>query len=332
MALSLVHANQANQAAEDFYRFCAHLPQGARKTDLQKAGWMDDNLIMRVANQLLQEGRIKLVQLGPNDFLYQAIDPQTVARFKGLDATHMLVFQHIEKAEDRGAWSKTLKDQTHLQPHTIAKVTKELMRRQLIKEVRTVQNRNRKVFMLWEIEPSEAVSGGQWYHDGEFAFSWIESLRQACQDYLENNVGHAVALHDVHEYVLQNVAGRSVPSTENIAGIMRTLELEEEIFAKQHDNGEMMYTLRSKAGVGSGFNIFAGRIPSFVMGQVETPGLSVPCLACPLADECKVGGHISPDKCEYLTFWLRGTPLPGAPGANDVSKGLRTQSDVAMDW
>merc|ERR1712194_275693 len=154
---------------------------------------------------------------------------------------------------------------------------------------------------------SEAVSGGQWYHDGEFAFSWIESLRQACQDYLEANVSQPVALHEVHEYVLQNVAGRSVPTVENIAAIMETLRLEDEVFAKQADNGEMMYTMRCKAGVGAGFNIFAGRIPSFIMGgDVEPPGLSVPCLACPLSDECKVGGHISPERCEYLSLWPKG--------------------------
>merc|ERR1719210_2009889 len=97
-------------------------------------------------------------------------------KFRGLDAQHMLIYQLIEKMGDKGAWSKVLKDQSNLQAHTITKVTKELMRRQLIKEVKTVQ-KNRKVFMVWGIEPSSEVSGGTWYHEGEFAANWIESLR-----------------------------------------------------------------------------------------------------------------------------------------------------------
>ena len=32
------------------------------------------------------------------------------------------VYQQIEKAGDKGAWSKSLKDQTKLQQHTITKV------------------------------------------------------------------------------------------------------------------------------------------------------------------------------------------------------------------
>ena len=81
------------------------------------------------------------------------------------------VYQQIEKAGDKGAWSKSLKDQTKLQQHTITKVptvglrmlgilscrtltnmsstnswlpgkaTKELIKLQLIKEVKSVSRK-----------------------------------------------------------------------------------------------------------------------------------------------------------------------------------------------
>ena len=46
--------------------------------------------------------------------------------------------------------------------------------KQLIKEVKTVQNRTRKVFMLFDVEPAAEVSGGTWYHEGLF-FLWMPS-------------------------------------------------------------------------------------------------------------------------------------------------------------
>merc|ERR1711972_974354 len=162
-----------------------------------------------------------------------------------------------------GAWSKSIKDQTNLQQHTITKVTKELMRRQLIKEVKSVQHRGRKVFMKWDIEPDKTVSGGTWYQDGEFAASWIESLRERCSQFLENNNGRVVSLQDVHAFIQQQPCP-STPTQEDVAAIMRTLQLDEVIYSMESPAGTM-YACRNRGSNGEPFDLFAARMPRYMI-------------------------------------------------------------------
>jgi len=307
-----------NPDVEAFYRFCAERPQGVTTEDLQAAGWVDQGQVMSAAQELLNQGRLSLTQVGQGQLMYSAVDPQTAAKFRGLEREHMLVYQQIEKAGDKGAWSKFIKDQTNLQQHTITKVTKELIRRQLIKEVKSVQHRGRKVFMLWDIEPDKAVSGGTWYQDGEFAASWIESLRDRCLQFLENNNGRVVSLQDVHAFIQQQ-PGPSTPTQEDVAAIMRTLQLDEVVYSMQSSNGQMVYAQRQRGANGEAFDLFAGRAPKFVTQAQDEVGLVVPCLLCPLSGECHVGGRISPEKCDYIGNWLKGTQAePAASNARDL--------------
>lgn len=314
MALQLA---AQDQDVEAFWKFCQERPQGVTQQDLEQAGWGDAAKQLNAANQLLATGRIEITQIAPGQLMYKTVDPHTQAKFRGLDREHMLVYQMIEKSGDKGCWSKVIKDQSNLQPHTITKVTKELIRRSLVKEVKSVAQRGRKVFMLWEIEPSKAVSGGTFYQDGEFAATWIEQLRQHCQQYIDSFAGKVVTLQMVHAYI-QEQPGPSVPSQEDIQAIMRTLELDEIVYATQSGTGDIIYTARNR---GITFDMFAGRLPSFIARQdVPSAGLTVPCLICPLQSECHSGGRICPEKCQYFTAWLSTVePVkpPAAPISND---------------
>eukprot|EP00747_Dinoflagellata_sp_TGD_P083180 gnl/TRDRNA2_/TRDRNA2_161997_c0_seq1.p1 gnl/TRDRNA2_/TRDRNA2_161997_c0~~gnl/TRDRNA2_/TRDRNA2_161997_c0_seq1.p1 ORF type:complete len:320 (-),score=63.26 gnl/TRDRNA2_/TRDRNA2_161997_c0_seq1:56-910(-) len=284
-------------------------------------------MVLKAANSLLANNRLSMVKLGGGKLLYQATDPAQAAKMRGLDGQQMLILQLIEKTADKGAWSKWLKDQSNLQQHTISKITKELARRSLIKEVKSVQNRNRKVFMMYDVEPSREVTGGTWYHDGEFATGWIETLRERCQECLSSNGGRAITLKQIHLHVIQQ-PGPTVPTEDDIAAIMRTLELDEEVFSLQSGVGRV-YSQRRK-----GFDIFAARTPSYIREPTgERPMLTVPCIQCPLESECCVGGRVSPDTCEYISRWLSGEDAAARQDA--AAAGRPSPMDVderTLDW
>mmetsp|Transcript_2152 Transcript_2152/g.4893 ORF Transcript_2152/g.4893 Transcript_2152/m.4893 type:complete len:303 (+) Transcript_2152:268-1176(+) len=295
-----------NNDAEVLFRFCAENAQGVTDDELAAAGWTDKTQLLQLANQLLGQQRLSLLQLASGRLLYKATDPRLV----GLDHQHMLVYQLIEKAGNKGTWSRVLKDESKLQQHLVTKITKDLMGRRLIKEVKSITAKNKKVFMLWDTEPAQEVSGGTWYHEGEFAAAWVESLRQQCQQFMESNNGKAVTLQDVHAHLLQK-PGPSVPTEEDTAQVMRTLALDEDVYSVQTATGQMVYTQRNRA-----FDIFAGRIPN-LFAQSELPGLVVPCLSCPVQAECHSGGRICPEKCEYLAAWVRGSGGQAQGQTND---------------
>eukprot|EP00976_Prorocentrum_cordatum_P114481 1195854-Prorocentrum_minimum.AAC.7 len=62
----------------------------------------------------------------------------------------------------------------------MSKVLKTLEMRKLIKAVKSVASKNRKVYMLYELEPSKELTGGAWYTEQEFDAEFIQVLRDHC--------------------------------------------------------------------------------------------------------------------------------------------------------
>ncbi|CAI5941523.1 unnamed protein product [Closterium sp. NIES-64] len=79
-----------------------------------------------------------------------------------------------------GIWTRDMKTRTNLQQPQITKIIKTLEGRKLIKAVKSVNNKSRKLYMLYELEPSREVTGGAWYTDAEFDAEFISALRQLC--------------------------------------------------------------------------------------------------------------------------------------------------------
>lgn len=292
-----------NRLAERLYVFVSERAEGVTQESLKASGW-DQQQTLSAANVLLSHGRLTITQVSNGQLLYQAVEAEQAAKLRGLSREHMAVHQAVEKAGSRGIRAKTLRDQTGLMLHLAGRICKDLCARQLIKEVKTIQGKGMKVFMLFDTEPDKDLSGGTWYSDGEFNQSWVESLRRFCIEFLESNAGRVVSLLDLLSYVQQQ-PGPSVPTQDDVQHIMRTLELDEEVYALPATNGIMVYALRSRGGMGGVFDVFSGRLPSFATGLPKaTDSLVVPCAICPLTGECHVGGRVSPQTCGYMTEWL----------------------------
>jgi DNA-binding MarR family transcriptional regulator len=61
-----------------------------------------------------------------------------------------------------GVWTKDMKIRTNLAQPQITKILKTLEGRNLIKSVKSVNNPSRKLYMLFELEPSREITGGAW--------------------------------------------------------------------------------------------------------------------------------------------------------------------------
>ena len=61
-----------------------------------------------------------------------------------------------------GMWTKDMKFHSNLQQPQITKILKTLESRKLVKSVKSVTGGNRKVYMLYELEPSRELTGGAW--------------------------------------------------------------------------------------------------------------------------------------------------------------------------
>jgi DNA-directed RNA polymerase III subunit RPC6 len=85
-------------------------------------------------------------------------------------------------------WRKTLISNTHLHATVADKALKKLISQQLIKIVKDVMRPTRKIYMLYDLEPSQDITGGPWYTDNEFDVPFIETHANAILQYIRDLV------------------------------------------------------------------------------------------------------------------------------------------------
>merc|ERR1712093_379833 len=146
-------------------------------------------------------------------------------QFAGLGQDQMLVYQLIKDTGNVGIWQKNLTFKSNLATHVITKIIKTLESRKLIKAVKSIQARNRKVYMVYDMEPCKEVSGGNWYKDGEFDSELIEALQDQCLGYIMNQ-SQPATLTSICNHVKTSGISQIAHSEEDIQSILRTLELD----------------------------------------------------------------------------------------------------------
>lgn len=74
----------------------------------------------------------------------------------------LLIYQIIEQSADKGIWTKDMKVRSNVPATRLPKILKTLEGRNLIKAVKGVSGGSRKIYMLFELQPSEELTGGTW--------------------------------------------------------------------------------------------------------------------------------------------------------------------------
>lgn len=85
-----------------------------------------------------------------------------MCRLKGLLKDEILIYQVIAQSADKGIWTKDMKLRSNVPPTRLPKILKNLESRNLIKAVKGVSGGARKIYMLFELQPSEELTGGTW--------------------------------------------------------------------------------------------------------------------------------------------------------------------------
>ena len=76
----------------------------------------------------------------------------------------------------RGIWTRTIKEKCNIPQNSLNKCLKDLESRRLIKTMRSLASKTKKLYVLFDIEPDRAVTGGPWYSDQEFDHEYVSEL------------------------------------------------------------------------------------------------------------------------------------------------------------
>lgn len=204
----------------------------------------------------------------------------------------MLIYQIIEQSGNMGIWTRNLKTQSNLQQVQITKILKKLEARKLIKSVNSVTNKNRKVYMLYNLEPHVDISGDIWYSGQEIDSEFIDILNKQCFNFI-NQKGYATA-EELCAFIRKSGISKVELKLSNVQNILDNLIYDGKIEAIEDPRG---------------FSFIGGKNTIYYkptkLEIIENGFTQTPCGICPVFNQCSDEGEITPIKCIYFKNWLK---------------------------
>ena len=261
-------------------------------------------------NRLLSQRKLQIFKDG-EVLVYKEVKQDEAVKFKGLSSEDLLVYQIIQQSGNTGIWTKELKQKSNLPQTQIGKIFKSLEARKLIKAVKHVAQQNRKVYMLYELEPSREITGGAWYTEHEYDAEFIHVLREQCVKFILAR--GKVTLEDVCDFVKQTKLSHVELGQEEVLQIVNTLVYDGKVDAHEELELDKERDPDDPAGEHGGDddddldymeNVIVVYRPASLPIPESSAFTAVPCGVCPVFQECAPGGLVSPETCQYMKDWL----------------------------
>ena len=261
-------------------------------------------------NRLLSQRKLQIFKDG-DALVYKEVKQDEAVKFKGLSSEDLLVYQIIQQSGNTGIWTKELKQKSNLPQTQIGKIFKSLEARKLIKAVKHVAQQNRKVYMLYELEPSREITGGAWYTEHEYDAEFIHVLREQCVKFILAR--GKVTLEDVCDFVKQTKLSHVELGQEEVLQIVNTLVYDGKVDAHEELEVDKERDPDDPAGEHGGDddddldymeNVIVVYRPASLPIPKSSAFTAVPCGVCPVFQECAPGGLVSPETCQYMEDWL----------------------------
>ncbi|ETW00657.1 hypothetical protein H310_07224 [Aphanomyces invadans] len=241
-----------------------------------------------VINELVTDGRIKIFQQNGN-LMYGLVAKEEAERMRGLTVEQRGVLHEIEKAGNKGIWTRDIKAKTNIPEVIIRKTIRLLETRHLVKAVKSISQKNKKLYMLFDLVPSRDITGGPWYNEQEFDHDFIDTLRNfVCQFIRAKGI---VTLKQITDKVHESGIAKVSLGPDEMMSILNTLIYDdrvEEVRAARLASGEWREVSYKVSREVTDFDTLS----------------DTPCGVCPVFDQCADGNIISPATCIYLTKWL----------------------------
>ncbi|XP_013067166.1 DNA-directed RNA polymerase III subunit RPC6-like [Biomphalaria glabrata] len=291
---------------------CGQNPKGI-SDDVIKQAIPQSDIQQRViaVNRLLSTNRLELLKSGTK-ILYRLKDPDSANQVKGADTEEKVVFQIIKDSQNKGIWTRDIRIKSNLKNiQVLNKILKNLESKKLIKAVKSVNASKKKVYMLYNLEPDQSVTGGPWYSASEFESEFVEILNAQAHKFLQQRALDANKVYpeepwtrlqasyatadDVLKYITNLGISKVNLTVKDMEAILDTL-----IF-----DGKAELSARTTGTASQTTGDSSVKIYRAVRPLTDTSGfVRTPCGVCPVITRCTLDGLISPKTCIYLKDWL----------------------------
>lgn len=135
----------------------------------------DTNQLLILAQVLTDKKLLKLVKVG-DSLKFQPVSLSEAKKITSMSDDEAMIYSYIEASGREGIWTKTIKARTNLHQHIVVRCLKSLEGQRYIKSIKSVKHPTRKIYMLYNLQPSIDVTGGPWFTDSELDTEFIDSL------------------------------------------------------------------------------------------------------------------------------------------------------------
>ncbi|CDO68355.1 hypothetical protein BN946_scf184815.g2 [Trametes cinnabarina] len=188
-------------------------------------------------NFLLGTGLFVVLESRGKGLSYRAVSHSEIDLKKGLSHEEGLVLDRIRAAGNEGIWTKHIKVKTQLHQTIVDKCLKSLTQKQLVKTVTDVRHSTRKIYMLYNIEPSVEMTGGPWYTDKELDTEFIKMLSDVCLKIIrDRSLPKARHVDDGRPRQLYPLAHVSYSNAEQILCLLNKSQVTETVLTVEHVN------------------------------------------------------------------------------------------------
>ncbi|KAL7751062.1 34-kDa subunit of RNA polymerase III (C) [Sorochytrium milnesiophthora] len=164
-------------------------PDGAATSDIQREmPGVDMQQVVRATQLLLKKNLMEVLKGEGGKQLWRAVKEEEADKLGSLEVEEKMVYQHIKASGNEGIWIKTIKARTNLHQNVFMKALKALETKRLIKPVKSIKFPQRKTYMVYELQPSQEVTGGPWFTDQELDTNFIETVAQSCLMFITKSV------------------------------------------------------------------------------------------------------------------------------------------------
>jgi len=260
---------------------------------------VDPKARAQAINKLLVEEKIDLFK-GNEGLVYRKKEPSKAGSIAG-DQEEKIVFKIIENSGNVGVWIRDIRAKSNLGQTQLNKVLKSLETKRLIKSVKSVNATKKKVYMLFNLQPDQSVTGGAWYSENDFESEFVEILNQQCYRYLYQRLESSKANH-VGPIAVKNA---SMASVSEVAKFISDLGISK-VTLKDGDIESILQTIVYDGKAEKCESMDGSSLYRAVPPLIPSAGLSrCPCGVCPIIRKCGDHGSVTPASCQYFTDWLQ---------------------------
>ncbi|EMG50240.1 DNA-directed RNA polymerase III subunit, putative [Candida maltosa Xu316] len=131
--------------------------------------------LMTYLQELITFKYVKVSKMG-DELRFQAVAEDEAKKVSSMTSDEAMIYSYIEASQREGIWTKTIKAKTNLHQHIVQKCLKNLETNRYIKSIKSVKHPTRKIYMLYNLQPSVDVTGGPWFTDSELDTEFIDTL------------------------------------------------------------------------------------------------------------------------------------------------------------